>query len=280
VRAWLAHVAPAEEATAQTPAYVDLIFSFGLARLGENDAARDLLARARHALHGKDDAHGFLLSAYEFRIRQALGGKPHAGPLPDERLQELEELGILQRYVVDRLRKHSVILEPDQRINPYRRWGARISDFEKALAELTDLTDRQELARRVEKLLAEVPKGSEGIEGRARVVRAGLEVAPRVGDDFARKMLDLAMPAYDALPETKDLAQLTDKAAFLEKALFVAGHFGEIEVAHSLSQSTGSKPCRKPAKPYLDFPPGPRLDHAVHPAVEVEAPRVAWSALE
>src|SRR5262249_19814543 len=135
----------------------------------------------------------------------------------------------LPRNVVDRLRKHSVILEPDQRINPYRHWGARISEFEKALAELTDLTDRAELARRVEKLLAEVPKGSKGGEGRARVIRAGLEAAPRVGEDFARKMLEQAVPAYDALPETKELAQLTDQAAFLEKALFVAGHFGRTD---------------------------------------------------
>ncbi|MFO0845591.1 MAG: hypothetical protein U0797_24935 [Gemmataceae bacterium] len=231
---WLKADAGLPSATAQTPAYVDLMFSFGLARLGENDAARDLLARARQALHGKDDAHTFLLSAYEYRIRQALDGKPHTGPLPDERLQELEIIERLQRYVVDRLRRHSEILEPDQRINPYRHWGARISDFERALAELTDLTDRNELARRVDKLLAEVPKGSKGAEPRARVVRAGLEVAPRVGEDFARRMLDQAVPAYDGLPETKDLAVLTEQAAFLEKALFVAGHFGRVEAVHPL----------------------------------------------
>jgi hypothetical protein len=231
---WVKSADGLPSATAQTPAYVDLIFSFGLARLGENDAARELLGRARQALHGKDDAHGFLFSAYEYRIRQSLDGKPHTGPLPDERLQELEIIERLQRYVVDRLRKHSVILEPDQRINPYRHWGARISEFEKALAELTDLTDRNDLARRVDKLLAEVPKGSKGAEPRARVVRAGLEVSPRVGEDFARRMLDQAVPAYDGLPETKDLAVLTEQATFLEKALFVAGHFGRVEAVHPL----------------------------------------------
>jgi cellulose synthase operon protein C len=140
----------------------------------------------------------------------------------------------LLRYVVDRLRKHSRILEPDQQINPYRHWGARISDFEKEIAALTDLTDRTELAARVEKLLRDAPKGAKGADQKARVVRAGLEAAPRVGEDFARRMLDQAIPAYDALPEAKELAPLLDQATFLEKALFLAGHFGRIEAVHLL----------------------------------------------
>ncbi len=230
---WLKTEPPPSQ-TAQTPAYVDLVFAFGLARLGESDPARELLARARQALHNKDDAHVFLYHAFEYRVKQALDGKPHGGPLPNEQIEELEAMERLLRYVVDRLRKHSWVLEPDQRIDPYRHWGARIGDFEKALAELTDLTDRAEIARRVEKLLADLPKGSKGVENRARVIRAGMEAAPRVGEDFARKMLDLAVPAYDALPETSDLAALTDKATFLEKALFVTGHFGRHDSVHPL----------------------------------------------
>jgi hypothetical protein len=220
--------------TAQTPAYVDLVFAFGLARLGENDAARDLLARAKAVLGTKDDAHSFLYGAFEHRIKQAVDGKPHTGALPNDQLEYLEHMERLLRYVVDRLRKHSHILEPDQRINPYRHWGARISDFEKQLAELTDLTDRNELAVRVDKLLREVPKGAKGNEQRARVLRAGLEAAPRIGEEFARKMLEQTIPAYDALPEAKEIAALMEQATFLEKALFVAGHFGRVESVHPL----------------------------------------------
>ncbi len=221
-------------ATAQTPAYVDLVFAFGLARLGENDAARDLLARAKAVLGTKDDAHSFLYGAFEHRIKQALDGKAHTGPLPNDQLEYLEHMERLLRYVVDRLRKHSRILEPDQRINPYRHWGARISEFERALAELTDLTDRNELASRVDKLLREVPKGAKGNEQRSRVLRAGLEAAPRIGEEFARKMLEHTIPAYDALPEAKEIAPLMEQATFLEKALFVAGHFGRVESVHPL----------------------------------------------
>jgi hypothetical protein len=226
--------AGAPNATAQTPAYVDLIFAFGLARLGENDPARELLDRAKVALGGKDDAHTFLFSAFRHRVQQALEGKPHTGPLPNDQVEYLDHMERLARYVVDRLRKHSRILEPDQRINPYRHWGARISDFEKALADLTDLTDRNEIQTRVEKLLRDVPKGVKGNEQKARVLRAGLEAAPRVGEDFARKLLDQTIPTYDALPEPKELAILMEQSAFLEKALFVAGHFGRMEAVHPL----------------------------------------------
>jgi hypothetical protein len=235
-QAWIANVSGkgALYPSAQTAAYVDLIFAFGLARLGESDAARALLNRATAALGKKDDAHQWLLGAFKYRILQALEGKPHTGPLPEGDLELLESMERLLRYVVDRLRKHSHILEPDQRINPYRHWGARISDFERALTELTDVTDRDELARRVEELLAEVPKGPKGTEPRSRVLKAGLEVAPRVGEDFARKLLDQAIPCYDLLPEPKDLPAVMDQASFLEKALFVAGHFGRTEHVHPL----------------------------------------------
>jgi hypothetical protein len=126
------------------------------------------------------------------------------------------------------------VLEPDQRINPYRHWSGRISDFEKSLAELTDLTDRTEIANRIDKLLREVPKGPRGNEQRVRVLRAGLEAAPRVNEDFARRMLEQTIPAYDALPEAREMAAIMEQAAFLEKALFVAGHFGRMEAVHPL----------------------------------------------
>src|SRR5262249_6540434 len=141
-------------ATAQTEAYIDLIFAFGLARIGDEPDARELLSQARSALLGQDDAHAFLYGAFEYRVRQALDGKPHSGPLPNDHIEYLEHMERLLRYVVDRLRKHSRILEPDQHLNPYRVWGSRISDFERALAELTDLTSREQFISQVEALLA------------------------------------------------------------------------------------------------------------------------------
>jgi hypothetical protein len=231
---WISMKGGVPSATAQTPAYADLLFAFGLAKLGENDAARDLLARAKALLNSKDDAHVFLYSAFEHRVKQALEGKPHTGALPNDQLEYLEHMERLPRYMIDRLRKYSRILEPDQRVDPFRHWTVRTGELAKALGELTDLTDRNELALRVEKLLREVPKGAKAADQRARILRAGLEAAPRVGEEFARKMLEQSIPAYDALPDAKDIAALIDQAAFLEKALFVAGHFGRVESVHPL----------------------------------------------
>jgi hypothetical protein len=59
--------------------YVDLTFAFGLARLGEASAARETAQRAADALAAKGDAvHDILLTAYRYRIDQALAGRPHA----------------------------------------------------------------------------------------------------------------------------------------------------------------------------------------------------------
>jgi hypothetical protein len=214
--------------------YTNLIFSFGLARLGEQDAARELLQKAQTVLADKDDAHLFLLGAYKHRITQALEGKPHTGPLPPHDLEYLEHMERLQRYIVDRLRKHSHILEPDQRLDPYRHWKGRISEFDKALVELTDMTDRKAIVERVQGLLKEIPKGARGHDMRASILKAGLDAAPRVGEDFARELLNQTTAAYDALPEAKEVALLELHAAFLEKALFVAAHFDRIEHIHPL----------------------------------------------
>jgi hypothetical protein len=223
-----------------TAPYIDLLFAFGMARLGEADAGKQLMKRAREALAGKDEAHTFLLQSFEYRINEALEGRPHTGPLPAKLMERRNDMVPMLRYVVDRLRKHSRILEPEQDIDPYSPWVARINDIEKALAEVAELPDRKEIQTRVQKLLKDVPRGVAGHETRARILRTALEVAPRVSEDFAKEMLDRALPAYDALPplesraEDKKLTALEHQARFLEKALFAAAHFGRTESVHSL----------------------------------------------
>jgi hypothetical protein len=218
-----------ESPTARTSSYIHLLFAFGLARLGLREDAEELHRMGSVGLAGTAEAHTFLDSAFAYRIRQALEGKPHSGPLPANQIEYLETIDRLERYVIDRLRKHSRIIEPDEYVNVYRHWGGRINDFWKSLAELTDLADRTEIANRIDKLLFEAPRGPMGNEQRARVLCAGLEVAPRVDEQFARKMLEQALPAYDALPEPRQPAAVMEQAAFLERALFVAGYYRLID---------------------------------------------------
>jgi cellulose synthase operon protein C len=221
----------------RTSEYIDLVFSFGLARLGETEASRRLLQHASAVLAEQDDVHQVLLAGFRYRIEQALAGKPHGGPLPGEQLEYLEMLPkkprdghvTAPRYVVERMRALSFILEPDQRVKPYRHViDRRDGDLSDELARLQDVLDVRELAARVSQLLRKPPKGASSPLARAQILHAGLDQAPRVSEEFARELLDQVAAVYDSLGKT-DNDTLTARAQLLEKALFVAAHFDRAE---------------------------------------------------
>src|SRR5262245_41171584 len=60
--------------TARTESYIDLIFAFGSARVGDRQTAEALLQTANASLPGEDDAHRLLLRAFEYRVHQACVG--------------------------------------------------------------------------------------------------------------------------------------------------------------------------------------------------------------
>lgn len=100
-----------------TQAYVDLVFAWGYASLGSREQA----TRLRDVRLDLDDPiHGALVGAYQARIDQALQGVPREAPLPPEATARLQALAGLQKYKVDRLRSASGILEPRERLDPFR----------------------------------------------------------------------------------------------------------------------------------------------------------------
>jgi hypothetical protein len=206
-----------------TSAYAQLVFAFGLARLGEAGASRSLTEQAEGVLLGKDEIHEVLCRAYRYRIDEALAGRPRAGPLPEGVLVQIERLDKMPRFVVDRLRQHSRILEPDQKIDPYRGPWETSNDLQRSLAPLYVLPDSEELASRVETLLREVSPGHNASESRKWwILMAALNLAPRVGEEFARRILEATTLAYDGLPET----DRQNRVWLLARGLFVAAHFG------------------------------------------------------
>ena len=152
VRDWIERSAVAqrnEHLRANLP-YVDLMFAFGLATLGDHPTANKLVEDARKVMEGpappqrdpqKDPdpalvelVRRFLLKALRSRIAQAIEGKPHTGPLSEEVRTELDEISTiadrppinnrhgLARYCIDRFRGQVRILEPSERIDVYAGW--------------------------------------------------------------------------------------------------------------------------------------------------------------
>lgn len=222
-----------------TPAYVDLLFAYGLARLGETAEAELLLREAGAALDRTDPVHHWLHDAYEHRIRQAMEGKGEADPLPEELLHRLERIDTAEyakelaprragaapetrynRYMIDRLREHSRVLEPHEKVNSFRRWFAINSDeLGKELAGWVDVTDRAELAARVRALLNGKRRVKDAAAQEFRILTAALDIAPRLGETLAGEILERVGPVLARV------ASALERALLLEKGLFVAGHF-------------------------------------------------------
>ena len=228
-------------ATTETHAYLDLVFAFGLARLGETNEARKLLRETAPVLASADEIHSWLYAAFEHRIQHALDGKPATDRLPDKLLDQLyaiENPAFLEhmpkgkdrddakrkqrdlRLKIDRFREKSRILEPHERLKAYDRWHGPSADaLTREMARLSDLHDRGEIIQRFEQLF----NGKQKIEGTTkadpRILIAALDLAPRLGHAFAEAMLDRVATQ---LAKSKDVEKT---AEMLEKSVFLAAHF-------------------------------------------------------
>ena len=216
-------------ASTTTYAYLDLIYAYGLARLGEATKAQELLDSASKALSGKnkDDIHHWLKEAYKHRIRQALEGASNANPLPDQLLDYLEQMSKLDRYKVDRLRQHSHILEPHEQMDPYHSWRrAAEGDMQTELARLFDITDRNLLLKKIQALFQHAKTEDE----QAQVLSRALELSPRLGEKQATQWL----ATVDQTAEKTNDSVL--QATLLERGMAVAAHYGQTLEATRLFQ--------------------------------------------
>jgi hypothetical protein len=172
-----------------TSAYVDLMFAWGHARLGDEHTARRLIALAAERLRPLEDrAHNWLLRAFSWHIDAALQGHPHRGSWPPILIDALEMIDESRRvigsyrYVVDRLRQQSRILEPDVHIDAYHPW-------------LRDLPD---LARDVSRLLSDRP--TDRLAGQFTVLRVAADSLP---DEWDRlQFYSVAMSSLLAADDT------------------------------------------------------------------------------
>jgi hypothetical protein len=187
--------------TDATAAYADLLFAWGLSRVGAAAASREREAAAAGVLaRAGADVHAVLLAAFRHRVREARRARPERAGLPRPARAGYDRLPPLGRYAVDKLRAHCGVLEPGERVNPYRgrnRPGYLGTDaLARRLSALPDLGP-DALADEVRAVLAADP----GPAGRSRLAVGLAPVLTMLPPDLAAEAVGLIPTALLGLGE-------------------------------------------------------------------------------
>lgn len=217
---------PIEAKEELTGAYVRLVFAYGFARLGRSERARELREEARQALPIEDPIHSFLLDAFSARIDHALEGRPAETPLPSEIAGRLNGLGKFERYLVDRLREVSTILEPQEHLEPIRAYqraekDPRGPEFER----LRGMSDTDELGREIDRLMDAAVRADP--QERDRLFDGLMDFFPII-PSRAKRNLDLVVDNLEPVESGR-------RALLLQEALMLAGYFGLSQMVRDLA---------------------------------------------
>lgn len=224
VRDWIERSATAqrnEHLQANLP-YVDLMFAFGFATLGDHPTANKLVVDARKVMEGPIPAvlnsqdqenartaivSGFISTAFQYRTRQALKGERLAGPLGAEvrvalgKIRTIASTGWgnleykLALYDIDRFRVISSIVEPDERIDPYQGWTQQADELKRELGAVHDIHDPVRLAARLRNYFHEKSSETGSTESQFYSFVEALSLAARTGEEFAIEMVQ-AVPRW------------------------------------------------------------------------------------
>ncbi|WP_020468231.1 hypothetical protein [Zavarzinella formosa] len=226
--------------------YVELMFAFGFAKLGEITTARDLMNTARSQLladkakGSPDQVHEFLGKAFCWRIENAIKGETHAGPLPDDMMNRLAKMDDGRnnlpslKYVVDRMREEYWTLEPDQKTRAYATWYGKSMELLRAIADLANVKDQTRLEEAIRKLT----RSATTPEGRLAVYAGVLPHAARAGESLAVELLT-KVPVLMAESQRGEQAVTLamTQCQILERAIHVAGHFNRTDLVRGLFDS-------------------------------------------
>jgi hypothetical protein len=261
VRGWIETSARAQKNAhllANLP-YVDLMFAFGFATLGDHSTANKLVEDARKVLEGpippcldpEKDAdpvtvrlvRDFLFKALIYRIGQAIERKPHIGPLSDAVLADFEEMRKvggtppirnshkLATYIIGRFREQLRLMEPSENVDVYAFWTKHSDAMAKEFIEWRELREPAVLAERIRKLYRNGVQGRELEEVQVHVLNEGLPLAARVGEAFTVELLE-HVPAVLTAEGAPDLPR--KQADLLQRALVLAGHFNREDIVKKL----------------------------------------------
>jgi hypothetical protein len=211
---------------ALTAAYVRFVFAYAAARLGRVAWSTSLRDAASRAVPAGDPVHDYLTQAFGARVAQALDAMPAESPLPAAISGQLDALGKLDRYKVDRVRQCSKVLEPHERLDPidaYRR--GELDPRGPEFAGLRGEADGAVIAKGVAEILARA-RASE-VDERARLLDGVMDFFPLLSHERATAHLEAVLESVGEIPPRR-------RAELLEEALMLAGHFGDERLARRI----------------------------------------------
>lgn len=237
-----------------TLAYIDLIFAHGLARLGESSPARDFVEKARRILTsypaGEDRALAgdFLFRAFQWRIEQVFQGKSNNQPLHPDLLSELEGMAQksngqantpfgLAHYVINRMRQQSLILDPQEKLDPYLEHTRHGDDLNRQIFDLVRVREPAVFARRARDLIRGGSNGKSTPEQQLQVLLGVLPLASRAGEQLTLDLIQQIPVTMQALAAVKTpIPKLAEnQGRLLERAIFLAAHFDRRETVQQLT---------------------------------------------
>ena len=233
---------PLEAPIALSRVYVDLVFAWGLARLGVLDRAADLRDRALAGLPPSPDAvHTFCATGLSARVTQALEGAPADVPLPPAIADRLNTLVRFDRYKVDRLRQCCTILEPQERLDPIRAFAEHEADPRGAVfASLRGMADTEALADALSRILVDAAALPDAAA--APLLDGVLDFLPALPGSLLADRLAAALGAIGRLPlelraplaaEALTVASVAREGAQVEVATrLVLASFGPLGATH------------------------------------------------
>lgn len=218
---------PIEAAPELTNMYVNLIFAYGYAKLGDVERAKAEQTRALKTEIKKDALHNYLLAAFCEKVDQAVHGQGIDTPLSVESRAQLSALEKYDQYKANRLRQVSLILAYTEHIDPAKCFYDKKDDVDQLFLDLFSTEDAGERNTRVTAILEQVVPDRENVH---KLVEKLLDAAFTLGDIHVYPIMNRIIPII-----TREATEINVLATI--KAITVCGFFSKLELVNSLTDT-------------------------------------------